>query len=185
MHEHDIAATLAELRDRCAQEDIAFAVVGALAMIQHGYVRHTEDIDIVTTPAGLDRIHERLVGLGFLPRATGLRKRLRDTRRRVDIDVIQTGEHAGSQESPVIYPDPSTDAFSFVREGVRYPTLAWLLTFKIASGAWGKRMRDFADAISLIKANALDESFAAQLPEPLRTKYLELLRASREEIDSV
>jgi hypothetical protein len=34
---------------------ISFAVIRALAL-RHGYVRHTEDIDILTTPEGLGRI---------------------------------------------------------------------------------------------------------------------------------
>ena len=47
-------------------------------MRQHGYVRFTEDIDLVTTREGLNRLHERLVGRGLAPRGPGLRKKLRD-----------------------------------------------------------------------------------------------------------
>lgn len=86
LHAEDVAAALAALREVCAREGIPFAVVGALAMYQHGYRRFTEDIDIVTTPAGLDRIHERLVGRGLSPRGPGLRKKLRDTIHRVNIE---------------------------------------------------------------------------------------------------
>lgn len=92
MHARDIAEALAGLRDTFQREGIPFAVIDALAMRQHGYIRHTEDIDIVTTPDGLERIHSRLVGRGLRPRAEGMRKRLRDPKHKVDLDVLQSGE---------------------------------------------------------------------------------------------
>ncbi|MHC4338640.1 MAG: hypothetical protein ACYSX0_00305 [Planctomycetota bacterium] len=183
MHTRDIAAALAELRDTLEKEAIPFAVIGALAMRQHGYVRHTEDIDIVTSSDGLARIHERLVGRGIVPRAAGLRKKLKDTKHQVGIDVLQAGEHAGAEGSPVRYPDPDSDAFTEERDGIRYATLTALMAFKIASGLWGKRPRDLADAQELIKANELTEDFAMELPEQLREDYLRLVAASREEKD--
>jgi hypothetical protein len=71
MHSRDIAAALEALRLRLAEERISFAVIGALALRSYRYVRHTEDIDILTTPEGLDRIHARLVGRGLVLRAPG------------------------------------------------------------------------------------------------------------------
>jgi hypothetical protein len=152
-------------------------------MRQYGYARHTEDIDILTTPDGLELIHKRLVGRGIVPRASGLRKKLRDTKHRVDLDVLQSGEPAGGEGSPVRYPDPGSAAFVAGADGIRYPTLPALLAFKIASGLWGRRPRDLADAQELLKIRGLDESFAEQLPEELRSKFLDLLRARREERD--
>ena len=183
MHGQDIAASLAELRDRFDDAGIPFAVIGALALRQHGYSRYTEDIDILTTSEGLRRIHDEMIGLGIVPRATGLRKKLRETKHKVDLDVIQAGEGAGSDGSPVRYPDPRSDAFVAAPDGVRYPTLATLITFKIASGIWGNRLRDLADAQELIHASELDERFADNLPESVRGRYLELLLAKREERD--
>jgi hypothetical protein len=183
MHARDIAAALEDLRQAFAREGIPFAVIGALAMRQHGYIRHTEDIDIVTTPEGLARIHERLVGRGLVPRAPGLRKKLRDTVHKVNLDVLQSGELAGGPGSPVRYPEPGASAFAAEADGIRYATLPALLAFKIASGVWGRRPRDLADAQELIKANALSESHAGQIPEPLRPRYLELVHAAREERD--
>jgi hypothetical protein len=183
VHVEDLRNALADLRRRCAEEGIEFAVVGALAMRQYGYVRFTEDIDIVTTPEGLDAIHQRLVGKGLSPRSPGLRKKLRDTRRRVSIDVLVSGEHAGSPESPVVYPLPGADQFVPSPDGIRYASLDALLAFKIASGIWGRRPRDLADVQELIKVNRLDEADAPRLPPPLRPRFLELVAASRLERD--
>ncbi len=119
-HVEDLRAALADLLRRCRREGIDFAVVGALAMRQYGYVRFTEEIEIVTTPEGLDTIHQRLVGRGLSPRAPGLRKKLRDSPRHVDIDVLVSGEHAGAPGSPVVYPSPLAEAFVPSPDGIRY-----------------------------------------------------------------
>jgi hypothetical protein len=177
-----MAAVLESLRRRLAEEGIPFAVVGAIALRQYGVVRATEDIDIVTTPEGLTRIHETLVGRGIAPRGPGLRKRLRETEHAVNIDVITSGEHAGSQESPVVYPSP--DSTTFVElDGLRYPTLESLITFKIASGIWGRRDQDLVDVQKLIRFNGLTEAFAERLSPALRESYLTLLQRSRLEIE--
>ncbi|MDQ7778438.1 MAG: hypothetical protein RDV41_01860 [Planctomycetota bacterium] len=51
VHQKDIAAALEELGRRLAGEGVPFAVLGALAARCYGYARHTEDIDILTTPS--------------------------------------------------------------------------------------------------------------------------------------
>ncbi len=183
VHSQDIARALESLREACGREQIPFAVIGALAMRVHGFVRHTEDIDVVTTREGLERIHERFVGRGFVPRGPGLRKKLRDTVHKVDVDVIAAGEHAGSPDSPVVFPEPDSAEFGLISDGVRYATLPTLLTLKLAAGIWGRRHLDLADVIRLIQSNQLTESFASELPEPVRAKFVELVQSAREEID--
>lgn len=182
MHAQDIASALEFLREALGRENIPFALIGALAMRHHGYTRFTEDIDIVTTREGLDRIHERLVGRGLLPRAPGLRKKLRQTQYKVNIDVIAAGEHAGSDESPILFPSPEGEGFT-EREGMRVATLETLISLKITSGVWARRHKDLGDVQELIKANALDEAFAGRLPEPLRATFLSLLDDARRERD--
>jgi hypothetical protein len=182
MHDSDIQHALEDLRKRLGELNVPFALIGALAMRQRGFVRFTEDIDIVTTREGLDKIHEHLVGRGILPRATGLRKKLRDTVHKVNIDVIQEGEHAGSGDSPLVYPHPHSDAFAD-EGGLRVATLEKLVEFKLVSGQWGNRPDDFGDVFNLIKSNRLGEPFAQKLIPEVRAKYLELLEQSRKEIE--
>lgn len=181
LHFQDLQAALAEMKVSFEREEIPFAVVGALALRVHGYVRFTEDIDIVTTREGLDLIHQRLVGRGLIPRAAGLRKKLRDTVHKVNIDVITAGEHAGASDSPLVYPHPEDAAFSLVDQGLRYATLETMVAVKLTSGTWGKRGQDLVDVERLIKANRLDESFTERLIEPLKELFRARLRASREE----
>lgn len=178
----DIAAVLRSLKERFERESIAFAVVGGMALRQYGYVRHTEDLDLLTTKEGLDRIHERFVGLGINPRAKGLRKKLVESEQHVPIDVITAGELAGGEGSPIIYPDPSGPGFTAF-DGVLYPTLERLIDFKLASGIWGHRPHDLGDVHRLIQLNKLDEAFAQLLHPDLQKKYLEVLLESRREKD--
>jgi hypothetical protein len=182
-HLEDLAKALAGLQRSLEREDISFAVVGALALRQHGYARFTEDIDIVVTPEGLEKIHERLIGRGLVPRAAGLRKKLRDTVNKVNVDVIAAGEHAGSAESPVTYPAPEASDFDVRAGGVRYATLDALIRFKIASGVWGKRLRDLADVQELIRVHGLDESYATRLPLELTGTFAELVQSAGEQRD--
>lgn len=183
MHEEDLQKTVIWLRDEFAREGIPFGIIGAFAMRMNGFMRHTEDLDIVTTRDGLDLIHERLVGHGLAARSAGRRKGLKNTIFRVNLDFIVAGESAGSSESPIRFPDPSGPEFDNLKNGVRYATLPVLLTLKIAAGEWGKRLSDFGDAIRLIRANALDERFVEQLPEPVRERFRWLVQREREEID--
>lgn len=182
MHSQDIAAALEFLRDALGRAKIPFGIIGALALRHYGYSRFTEDIDILTTPEGLDAIHREIVGRGLVPRAPGLRKKLRHAGLKVNIDVMTSGEHAGSDDSPTVYPDPDSDAF-VDRQGIRVATLGKLVEFKIASGVWGHRGHDLGDVQRLIQANRLNESFAEELPEALRPKFLEILADSRLERD--
>src|SRR5215213_3799899 len=63
---------------RLEELGIAYAVVGGMALNRHGLRRFTDDVDILVTPEALKTIHERLVGLGYLP-PHGKSKHLRDT----------------------------------------------------------------------------------------------------------
>lgn len=183
MHEEDLKSTVAWLRDECGRLDIPFGLIGAFAMRPNQFVRHTEDLDLVTTREGLDLIHRELIGRGLAPRGPGRRKGLKNTVYRVDIDVLVAGEHAGSQESPVLFPDPRGPEFGLVKDGVRYATLPTMLTLKIAAGEWGRRLRDWSDAIRLIQSNQLDEAYADQLPAPVRERFRWLVQRGRDEID--
>jgi hypothetical protein len=56
---------------------IDYAVIGAIALNQHGFQRFTVDIDLLLTPEGLDAFHEKLVRRGYRPAFAGARKKFR------------------------------------------------------------------------------------------------------------
>lgn len=72
MRELDLRALLSELN----RHEVAFVVIGGVAVAAHGYVRATEDLDIVPEPSAenADRLARALGGLeGSLPLADGRR----------------------------------------------------------------------------------------------------------------
>jgi hypothetical protein len=167
---HALAHVAADLHER----GIDYLVVGALALYAHGYPRLTEDIDLVFTTEGLDRFHEELIGLGYVPAFPGARKRLRSTKDGVKIDVITTGEFPGDgKPKPVSFPNPSEAAIEI--DGIKFATLEKLIELKLASGMTASdRLKDLADVQELIKFRGLSRELAKELNPYVQEKYLEL-----------
>ena len=108
MGEGTLNKTLARLSSDLEERGIDYMVIGAVALLAHGYPRFTEDIDLVMTAEGLQKFHEELVGLGYAPAFPGARKRLRSTSDNVSIEVMTTGEYPGDgKPKPVSMPEPS------------------------------------------------------------------------------
>jgi len=107
MGQGELNQTLSRLVRSLKQHDIQYVVVGALALIAHGYKRFTEDIDLVLTPEGLETLHNELIGRGYAPAFPGARKKIRSTIDGVSIDIMTSGEYPGDgKPKPVVIPLP-------------------------------------------------------------------------------
>jgi hypothetical protein len=179
MGEGTLNKTLARLSNDLKEHDIDYAVIGAVALLAHGYPRFTEDIDLVMTADGLKKFHEELVGLGYVPAFPGARKRIRSTVDGVTIEVMTTGEYPGDgKPKPVSMPAPA-DASTEI-DGIRFVTLEKLIELKLASGMSATdRLKDLADVQELIKIRKLGADFALKLDPSVRAKYRELEEAVR------
>lgn len=164
------------LAQRLHAEGIAYALIGGLAMAEHGYVRLTEDIDLVLTPAGLDRFSERLVGRGYRPAFQGARKTFRDTDTGVRIEILTSGEYPGDgRPKPVAFPDPDLPGVVVEIDGVQVIALDRLIELKLASGLSAPhRLRDLADVQDLIVRLELPLSLADALDPSVQPKYRDL-----------
>ena len=174
MGEGTLNKTLARLSNDLEEHGISYAVIGAVALLAHGYPRFTEDIDLVMTAEGLEKFHEELIGLGYVPAFPGARKRLKSTADGVSIEVMTTGEYPGDGKlKPVSMPEPT--AASTEIDGIRFVTLEKLIELKLASGMSAPdRLKDLADVQELIKIRKLDADFASKLDPYVREKYREL-----------
>ncbi len=159
------------------RHSIDYAIIGAVALNQHGFQRLTVDIDLLLSVEGLERFREKLVGLGYRPAFEGARKNFRTAQENIPIDIISAGEFPGDgMPKHVVFPDPAET--SIVIDGVKTISLEKLIELKLASGMTaGDRLKDLADVQELIKLKSLDEGFAGKLNEYVRPKYLELYRA--------
>jgi hypothetical protein len=152
---------------------IDYAVIGAVALNQHGYKRFTDDIDILVTKEGLEAFRARLVGPGYRPAYEGARKQFRTSDNNVPVEFVTAGEYPGDgKPKPVVFPAPHESAEEI--DGVRTLKLEKLIELKLASGTTAPdRLRDLADVQEMIKFKGLGPDFAHKLDESVREKYRE------------
>jgi len=177
MGEGTLNKTLTRLSADLEERGIDYMVIGAVALLAHGYPRFTEDIDLVMTKEGLEKFHEELIGLGYAAAFPGARKRIRSTADGVSIEVMTTGEYPGDgKPKPVSMPVPAEASTEI--DGIKFVTLEKLIELKLASGlSAADRLKDLADVQELIKIRKLDAEFAQNLDPYVRPKYLELENA--------
>jgi hypothetical protein len=178
MGEADVQHALEKLTRGLEAAGIPYAIVGALALGEHGYRRVTVDVDVLVTGDGLARFKQRFLGHGYVERFAGSRG-MRDTENGVPIDILITGEYPGDRlPKPVAFPDPATIAVRGRR--VALLPLAKLVELKLASGMTAPhRLRDLADVLELIRAAPLPASFVNELDPYVRGKYAELWQAAQ------
>ncbi|MFQ5593349.1 MAG: nucleotidyl transferase AbiEii/AbiGii toxin family protein [Anaerolineae bacterium] len=171
-----LRGTLRRLIQRLDAEGIPYALLGGLALAEHGYPRLTEDIDLLLTPSGLERFHQRLVGRGYRPAFSGARKTFRDTETGVRIEIVTTGEYPGDGlPKPVAFPDPTAPGVAEEKEGMRVVTLEELIELKLASGiSASHRLRDLADVQDLITRLELPLTLADRLDPYVQATYRDL-----------
>jgi hypothetical protein len=169
-----LGKTYDRLTKRLEALGVAYGVVGGYALIVHGVRRFTEDIDILVSGEGLDRLHKQLIGLGYVRVAPGGRN-LRDVETGVKIEFIVAGEFPGDgKPKPVAFPAPETVVET--REGIKVINLKSLIELKLASGMTAKgRLQDLADVQRLIQEYGLNAEFAEELNAYVHDKFLELL----------
>lgn len=154
---------------------IPYAIVGGMAVNAHHHRRTTQDVDLLVRPDALPVIRG-LVDGGRLRGEPGRPRRFYEPKTGVRFDVLMTGSFPGSGEAgPVAFPDPL--AVSEVIESLRVVDLRTLIELKLAAG----RYQDFADVVSLIRVNALEESFADHLHPSVRADFIECLEEKRRE----
>jgi predicted nucleotidyltransferase len=177
MREGKLNNALSRLAHDLSEHGIDYVVMGAVALLAHGYPRFTEDIDLIMTEEGLKKFHEELVGLGYQPSFPGAKKRLRSTMDGIPIEVMTTGEYPGDgKPKPISIPKPKVAAIEI--DGICFVTLDKLIELKLASGISAPdRLKDLADVQELIRIRKLDQEFAKKLNPYVRDKFLELHQA--------
>lgn len=169
--------TLAQITSDLKEHGIDYMVIGAVALLAHGYPRFTEDIHLVLTPEGLEVFHRELIGVGYVPAFPGAKKRLRSTKDGVNIEVMTSGEYPGDgKPKPVTMPEPALASIEI--DGMQIVTLQKLIELKLASGMTASdRLKDLADVQELIKIRGLQKDFAERLNPYVRDKFLELIES--------
>ena len=147
MKKDDVHLTMRRVTDRLREEKIPYAVLGGMAIALHGYLRATNDVDLLTTKDGLERIHARLV------------------------DLITTGEYPGDGKPKAVqFPDPSE---SVNLDGINVLSLPRLIEGKIVTGTTVdyRQLQDLGDVQALIRALRLPRSFADEIDPTVRGEF--------------
>jgi hypothetical protein len=136
------------------------AIIGGVAVVLHGHVRTTVDVDVYTESA------EKLAAV--LTQHAYAFDTARCEFRKHDLPVhIVT---AAQVRTP---PEPTIEV-----QGIRVPSLAALISMKLRSGTRDPlRAQDLADVIGLIRQNKLSGDFAAQVAAEVRGEFRKLAKA--------
>ena len=174
-----VQESMRRIAKRLDDLNIPYAIVGGMALYYHGYQRFTTDVDLLVTREDLQRIHEELEGLGYVPPFAGS-KHLRDTNTGVKVEFLTTGDYPGDGKPKAIaFPNPLD-----VREeikGLWFLSLPALINLKLASGISNPgRGKDLIDIKELIERINLDESFAEQLHPYVQEKFCETVKLARD-----
>jgi hypothetical protein len=179
MERSPVHDTMRRLAQTFHSLEIPFAIAGAMAANAHGHRRTTADVDVLVRREDLVRFKDQCIGHGWLDLFEGS-KGFRDTLNGVKVDVLIVGDYPGDgRPKPVSFPAPES-VWEVHDEQLPYINLATLLDLKIASGMTAAhRLQDLADAIQLIRVNALPQSYSGQLNPFVRTKFDELWHAAQ------
>ncbi len=140
-------------------------VIGGVAVVLHGYVRTTNDVDIVLQPP-LEPLADLLTAHGF----TFDRSRREFVKQGVPVQLVHP-EQIGALSSEAIE-----------IEGITTVALADLLNMKLRSGSTNLlRAQDLADVIGLMRHHRLTSGFARHLDKALRPAFRKLVRMIQRE----
>lgn len=178
MTQAPVHAALTKLTALLEADGIPYALVGAMALNEHGVQRVTTDVHLLLTAHGLAAFKRHHLGKGYADKFSGSRG-FRDTENRVDIDVVITGEFPGDgKPKPIAFPDPAAVGERGAR--VRVLPLPRFIELEIASGMTAPhRLRDLADILDLIRIRELPRALADDLDPYVREKFLELWVAAQ------
>jgi hypothetical protein len=117
-----------------------FKYVGGVAVVHHGYLRTTEDIDVLIDPLAVAAIAAQAEGHDF---AVESRRRLRHRPTNVAVDLLVAGEPMPRPGAPS-YPMPSS--LTSAEDDPTIVGLAPLCELKLRA----HRHRDLADVVELL-----------------------------------
>lgn len=165
--QNDLEKTKKELKRILKMYDIPFVFIGGVARNKYASPRMTSDLDILVSSKDKDKLRE--IPIGYLKCLTkDSLKKFKLHEPKADIEIIFSGEKAGNSLG-ISFPDPKK-----IDAGDNVMTLESLIEFKLCSGIYGKRHKDFGDIQDLIKERKLKKNFASKFREDLKIKYEEL-----------
>ena len=133
---------LQEIKDLCQELDIHPVVIGGLAVSHHGYLRTTQDVDLLLTDEDGSTLYKHLKSaLGWKRYGEGFK----NTRLEIGLDLCLEGRSTSPRWKEQ-FPNPA-DLRTVKVDPVPVASLAEVLALKCMSG----RAKDDADVVELLK----------------------------------
>ncbi len=149
-----------EISDLMRSANIPGVVVGGVAVVLHGYMRTTNDINIFLHPP-MENLAELLTANGFIFNS----ERKEFVKHGVPIHLVLP-EQIGTLLNAAVE-----------IEGITTVTLVDLINMKLRSGSQNLlRAQDLADVIGLIRHHQLTSGFARHQDKALRPAFRKLVR---------
>lgn len=170
------------ISDALTSQGILHAIAGGIACHAFGHRRAADDVEVLVNAEDAQCAVFALLSDSacYPPRFSGSRRRWRDTRNKVDIEVLVSGDFPGDgHPKPVVFPvipplGPSQthDLYTRVFGGLRILGLTTLVELTLASAMTAPHYT--ADAQALIAANALPRELVVELHGSVWPEFLRL-----------
>lgn len=164
---------LPAVRRLMAAAGAPYRIVDGVAVIHHGYLRTTEDVDILIEPQAQSAIDDQLAAHGFVRESS---HRLRHQETGVGVHLLVAGE-AMPRPAGSTYPRP--EALESSRKDPAVTGLRGLIELKLLAG----RHQDHADVVALLKPLSEEDylQLEAAVAPDLRPRLWRLHRDALEE----
>lgn len=150
---------------------ISFSVIGGAARNKYGYEKITDDIDIVVSKSDKSKLKD--ISIGYMRDISSGRLKVFTLHEpKAKVEVIFSDEISGDGIHGLKYEEPNKISKNI--NGIPYITLKNLIMYKLSSGMYGNRYKDFDDIQQLILINKLKRDYADSFREDLREKYVQL-----------
>lgn len=161
----DVEEAKIAIRKLLTDNNISFVFIGATARNEYASPRTTEDIDLLISKNDKEKLKKLPIGL--IRNISNYRVfSLHNPKTKVE--VIFSGEKAGSSKG-IEYKDPSE-----LDNGNNTLTLKSLIMYKLSSGKYGNRYKDFGDIQDLITQNKLPIDYADSFRQDLKEVYRQI-----------
>jgi hypothetical protein len=158
----DVAREVSQLM---REAGIPGVIIGGVAVVLHGHVRTTKDVDVALAPP-LEPLAELLTANGF----TFDKKKKEFRKYGVPVHLVL----------PEQFGEISNELVEI--EGISTVSLAQLISMKLRSGSENMlRAQDLADVIGLIRHHRLSSEFARHLDKNLRPVFRKFVRMIKKE----
>jgi hypothetical protein len=158
---------------------IRHTFIGASALNLHDYNRTTEDIDILVNREDKEKMKN--LPIGFIREISkGRGKVFIWSDPKAKVEVIYSGEISGDGIHGIEFRRP--EDISIEIDGIPVLSLKDLILYKISSGIYGRRNKDFGDVQNLIQIYNLGENFGDDFREDLMEEYKRIWKDAQEEV---